>query len=346
MKNKIIATLVAFGLVGSASAIEINENLSINGFIDGSYKSTDFNDKSSPGSGGDSTDIGLDEIELDFLFSAGAARGELHLDSAVENDDDQLDIEQVHLSFDFEGGLSLTAGVFGSALGLDREDPGGLYTFSRAFTSQDALDTATAGTPLAGSRGFNLGNVDAYQQEGMRITYTADQFSASLAAFNGVGTLEETAGTPGSEDDLDWELAIAFTGIENLALGGGVQTNNETQPGGTADTTVINVHGAYTMGKALIGAEWTNIDSDNTAAADRDAYQILVDYDVSDVLGFAVRYAEEDSVVTAGQNADSVTIAPNYKISDNLGAILEYSNINHANEDDEDYLAVELTFTF
>ena len=37
MKNKILATLVAFGLVGSASAVEINENLSINGFIDTSW---------------------------------------------------------------------------------------------------------------------------------------------------------------------------------------------------------------------------------------------------------------------------------------------------------------------
>jgi ribosomal protein L30/L7E len=36
MKNKIIATLVAFGLVGSASAIEVNDNLSIKGFMDGS----------------------------------------------------------------------------------------------------------------------------------------------------------------------------------------------------------------------------------------------------------------------------------------------------------------------
>ena len=41
MKNKIIATLVAFGLVGSASAIEINDNLSINGFIDGSVNKVD-----------------------------------------------------------------------------------------------------------------------------------------------------------------------------------------------------------------------------------------------------------------------------------------------------------------
>jgi hypothetical protein len=334
MKNKIMAMLVAFGLVGSVSAIEINENLSINGFIDGSYKSTDYNDAANPAAGGDSTDIGLDEIELDFLFSAGGVSGELHLDSAVGANDSTLDIEQVHLSYGFEGGLSLTAGIFGSALGFEREDPGGLYTFSRAY-SEDG--------------GFNLGDVDSYQQEGLRLSYASDQFSVSLTAFNGLNAFEETAGNPGSEDDLDWELAIAFTGIENLALGGGVQTNNETNlvtiPAGPADTTIINIHGAYTMGKALIGAEWSNIDADNTTAPDRDAYQIVVDYDVSDVLGFAVRYAEEDSV-TAGENIDSVTIAPNYAISDNLGAILEYSNINHGDESDEDYLAIELTFTF
>ena len=41
MKNKIIATLVAFGLVGSVSAIEIKDNLSVNGFIDGSINKID-----------------------------------------------------------------------------------------------------------------------------------------------------------------------------------------------------------------------------------------------------------------------------------------------------------------
>ena len=41
MKNKILALLASVGLVASASAVEINENLSINGFIDGSFKSVE-----------------------------------------------------------------------------------------------------------------------------------------------------------------------------------------------------------------------------------------------------------------------------------------------------------------
>ena len=41
MKNKILALLATLGLVASGSAVEINENLSINGFIDGSYSDQD-----------------------------------------------------------------------------------------------------------------------------------------------------------------------------------------------------------------------------------------------------------------------------------------------------------------
>ena len=37
MKNKLIAVLATFGMVASASAVKVNNNLSINGFIDGSY---------------------------------------------------------------------------------------------------------------------------------------------------------------------------------------------------------------------------------------------------------------------------------------------------------------------
>jgi len=41
MKNKLLAVLATFGMVASASAVKINNNLSINGFIDGSYYSSD-----------------------------------------------------------------------------------------------------------------------------------------------------------------------------------------------------------------------------------------------------------------------------------------------------------------
>ena len=39
MKNKLIAVIATLGMVASASAVKVNNNLSINGFIDGSYVS-------------------------------------------------------------------------------------------------------------------------------------------------------------------------------------------------------------------------------------------------------------------------------------------------------------------
>jgi len=322
MKNKIMAMLVAFGLVGSVSAIEVNENLSIGGFIDGSYSSTD-------NAGTDSSDLGLDEVEIDFLFSAGGVSGEVHVDS--DNNpggvSDGVNIEQANLSYGFEGGLTLTVGTFGSALGLEREDPGGLYTVSRAYG--------------AANNALNLGNVDAGAQEGVRVSYAAEQFGVSISMTNAEnGDPLETGNLAGDENDLDVEVALSYTGIENLAIGGGFYAQNAQTSGGN-DRDYVNIHAAYTTGKLLIAGEWITADED-TIAADTDAYTVLVDYDVSDVLGVAVRYSEWGD----GADADRLTIAPNYSITESLGAILEYSNDNTAAGADNDTLAVEFTFTF
>jgi len=322
MKNKITAILAALISAGYVSAIEVNENLSINGFLDGSYSHSDT-DRGAAG-GADSQSLGLDEAEIDFLFNAGGVSGELHLDNDNGNgpDDENFDIEQVHMSYTLDSGLSVTFGRFGSALGFEREDPGGLYTYSRAYSGN----------------GFNLGNVDneLTVQEGVRFGWSSDQLGVTASLTNSDGN---SAGL--EDDDLDLELAFAYTGIENLAIGGGAFFDNDADNKDEADA--INVHLAYTAGKALVGFEYTEIDPGNSSSADLEAYQLLVDYDISDKLGVAFRYSSEE--VTASTDYDKITIAPNYAITDSLGAILEYSDIDNENVD-SDLIAVELTFTF
>ena len=91
MKNKLLALLAAFGLVASVSAVEINDNLSINGFIDGSWSNTDVGAT-------DTNDLDIDEVELNFIVNAGNVSGEIHID----NDDgagDAIDLEQVHFTY-------------------------------------------------------------------------------------------------------------------------------------------------------------------------------------------------------------------------------------------------------
>jgi hypothetical protein len=324
MKNKILAMLVAFGMVGSVSAIEINENLSINGFIDGSITKTD-----SETAGNDSANWGLDEIEVDFLFNVGSVSGEVHIDDSVDSNNDGdtddagegVNIEQAHFTYSLENGVSLTLGRYGSNLGFEREDPAGLYTYSRAY----------------GGTAFDLGNVDASAAEGLVVSYAAEAWSLAVSIDNANGSIR-SAGA--SKDDLDFEVALSFTGIENLSVGVGHRKQNLATAANEVDVT--NVHAAYSAGKALLAAEYTELSG---SAVDLAAHMFLVDYDVSDKLGVAVRYSTWETSATADDSM--ITIAPNYAITESLGAILEYSDVSSDTAGaDSDTIALELTYTF
>ena len=310
MKNKILAMLVAFGMVGSVSAIEINENLSINGFIDGSASQTD------PDTGAKSAELGLDEVEVNFLFNVGSVSGELHVDSDAANGaGDSIDIEQAHFTYSLENGVSITVGRYGSALGLEREDPAGLSTVSRAYNNA-----------------FNLGDVDNNVGEGVTLSYAAEAWSIGVSIENGVGA-------DLSQDDANVEIALAYTGVENLNVGLGYLADNRATAANEVDVT--NVHATYQVGKALLGAEYTQRDG---ATADLVATMYIVDYDVSDKLGVAVRYSSYETA--ANTDTDRFTIAPNYALTESLGAILEYSDINRDGGIDSNEIALELTYTF
>jgi len=323
--KKIIAILVALSAVGYLSAIDVNENLSINGFIDGSYHDDDRDADH---------DLGLDEVEIDFLFNAGGVSGEVHVDtndaSANHTDHEGLGIEQAFISYTLEGGLGVTFGRFDSNLGLEREDPGGLYTYSRAYGD--------------GSNAYNLGDVDTNWQEGLRLGYSSDVLSAAATFYDG-SALDDA--------DLDVEISIGYTGIENLVLTAGMQFDNAGT--GTTESDVLNVTALFSTGKALIGLEYTEVDSSQAAVDESEAFMVLIDYDISDKLGVALRYSDAEDADAPGlgtnsENYEKFTIAPNYAITESLGAILEYSDVDTSDalggDVDANEISLELTFTF
>ena len=309
MKNKIIATLVAFGLVGSASAIEVNDNLSINGFIDGSYQKTDNS------AAANTENLGLDEIEVNFLLNVGSVSGAIHVDT--EGGTESVDIEQAHFTYSLDNGVSFTLGRYGSALGLEREDPAGLYTYSRAYNAT-----------------YNFGDVDSASVEGLIVAYSAEDFSVAVS-------FEEAAGANLSTADLNTEISVSYTGMENVVLNAGYFVDNGVAG---AERDVFGLNATYTAGKALFGAEYISA-NDDVAANGENAFLVLVDYDVSDKLGVAVRYSEWETSST--NEYSKITIAPNYALTDSLGAILEYSDTDSGTANvDSDQIALELTYTF
>jgi len=305
-------------MVASASAVKINNNLSVNGFIDGSYQLTE-----QPGT--NSQELGLDEVELNFVLSSGPVSGLVAVDTDLRasgrSADDNIDIEQAHFTYDLGNGVAVTLGRYGSALGFEREDPAGLYTFSRAYDS------------VAGAANFNFGDVDSAVVDGITIAYSADDFTVAAS-------LEEAADTQLETNDLDLELSFTYTGFAGVTIGGGYFFDNEETAANESD--ILNIHASKQVNKLLLAAEYSQID---TTGNDRDAYLLLADYDVNDKLGVAIRVSSNESNVVTEGDYNKVTIAPNYAITNNLGAIIEYSDVEDNNADSEIY-AVELTYTF
>jgi len=342
MKNKLLATIAAFGLVGSASAIEINDNLSINGFIDGSYQYSDGDlgtTTNSPGtnqlvpnadtaSAPDSVKdqaLGVDEVELNFITNVGNVDGVINLDS--HDGLGGVEVEQAHITYSMDSGVSFTLGKYGSALGFEREDPTSLYTFSRAYGATD----------IEGSNDrFNLGNVDSNVVEGLTIAYSNDIFSLGASFENALSTDAE-------DDDLNLEVALAYTGIENVSVGLGYYFDNQANTNDEID--ILNVHASALLGKLLVAVEYTELNRGGNNS-DLDGYMFLADYDITDKLGVAIRVSgNEQDNGGIGEDYDKLTIAPNYAITESLGAIVEYSDIDEGNADNN-LFAVELLYTF
>ena len=326
MKNKILATLVAFGLVGSVSAVEVNENLTINGFLDFSYLNTETTGAN------DVQELEMDEAEIDFLFNVGNVSGEIHVDNGDRGQgNSDFDIEQAHFTFALDSGVAFTVGKFGSKLGFEREDPAGLFTYSRAYGD------LTGGIR---SQSYNLGNVDSNVYQGISTGYNSDVFSIAASLVN---PNDNASGSDDIEsDNLDLELAISYTGIENVSIGGGYYFSNKEINENEED--ILNVYVSTEFGKLFLAAEYIEVQTEKANIGDLDGYMLLADYDFNDKVGVAFRISSNETE-TNNEDYDKITIAPNYSFTDSLGAIIEYSDIDQGTTD-VNQLAVELTYTF
>ena len=328
MKNKLIAVIATLGMVASASAVKVNNNLSINGFIDGSYQQTDLdNPTTNPTTTDKDQALGVDEVELNFITNVGNVDGVINIDS--HDDLGDVEVEQAHITYSLDNGVSFTLGKYGSGLGFEREDPTSLYTFSRAYTTVD-----NGGATEDDS--FNLGNVDSNVVEGLTVAYSSDVYSIAASFENALSTDAE-------DDELNLELSFSYTGIDNVTLGGGYFFDNRSDS--EAETDVLNLHASTSFGKLFLAAEYTELSRGSNVGdgSDLDGYLVLADYDFNDKLGVAVRVSSNEK--TANSDYSKVTLAPNYAITESLGAIVEYSDVEDAGTDSNEF-AIELLYTF
>jgi hypothetical protein len=312
--NKILAATVAalFGASAAQADIALTDNLSLSGYIDGTYENLDQ-------AGNDSEDLGVKHIEIDFAFTSETVSAQVHIDDQGAGGDVQ--IEQAYVNYNLGNGIVLTGGKMLNTLGWEKDEEPDLYQTSYAYNETGFADTL--------GRRYN---------NGVRAAYNSDLFNLTLSGYDMLWS--DRVGPAADDLDMAYEIFAAYTGVENLtiALGYGEDDGSDAA-GETAEA--LNIWAQYEVGAFTIAAEYSDLE--NGAGTSGDQYLILGNYAFSEKGAITVRYSEQEW--DGGAEFDKFTISPGYAVTDNLYALIEYSTGENAGVD-YDFFAVETTFTF
>jgi len=345
MTNPVHGLIAGATLFAGAALAEINlsdgdlPDLKISGWVDFNYVQSDAD---VPGVASISPAIGeadvlsLNEVEINFHFDFGnglTAKFDLQAATADQTasgaDLDDMQLEEAYFSYNFLDGedssLSLTAGRFFSSLGYEAYDLTGLNQFSVGYGPNNILGL----------------------QDGLRLDYSSEMFALSASVVDGIFTRDQAFNT--GANDLGFEFAAKFTGVENLEVFAGYALEDS----GTAldDADLFNIWISYQIGDLLLAAEYA--DGSDIAGNDGDSFLVAATYAVNDWLAFTARYSQSDVEPSAGgaeiAELSEYTLAALFTVHDNLGVIVEYRH----DEDDAagvdaegDTLAIEATLTF
>tara|TARA_B100001057_G_scaffold448835_1_gene489505 strand:+ start:1560 stop:2531 length:972 start_codon:yes stop_codon:yes gene_type:complete len=323
MKNKLL-TLASLLAAFNLNAIEIGptgSGVEMSGFIDIQSSKQ-----------GDDTESTGAQVELNFGYSAGPVSAAVGLDfgaiSAYGQDTTTNNLEEAYVTYDFGNGFSATAGRMLTYMGFEAFDPTGMYQFSYAYDVQGAQDI-----------------YDAYDT-GMSIDYSGDAFSVGVWS-----SLENEAG---------YELALAYTGIENFTAKAIWSDFSSVTPDATVGAEADPYEKStfwisYQLDKLLLAAEVAQKDSQGLGSngSDVEGMMIMANYAATDSFAMTFRYSETEYETFDGAaveyDGSKITISPSYVFTDSLSGLLEYSSYSKdsgTTAEPEELIAAELIFTF
>jgi len=299
MKKQIaIASAILAATSFSFAEIALTESLSVEGFV---YMS--WNDRDS----GESQ-VGIDQVEFDFLFNFGKVTGQVDVEfedgrTAIESAGNEL--EQAFATYDLGNGSALTFGRFASQLGFEAFEPTGLYQYSTAYNFAEVLPSYDQG-----------------------VKYTSGSFGIALVDVNNDYQVA---------DGSNYAIEVAYS--TNLGEGlNGFLGARYTINDNADDSFLVNAYVTYETGAWIYALELVS----NDDGTDQDSSGlVMANYSYSDVASITVRLSFEDDA-----DATFYTLAHNYALTDNLALVAEVSQGKVGGAESENAGAVELLFTF
>ncbi len=304
MKNKLLS-LASLLAVFNVNAIEIGPTGS-------GVELSGFVDVAGSKQGTD-TETTTAQVELNFSYSTGPVSAMVGLDfgeGSVYGASDNL--EEAYVTYDFGSGFSVTGGKMLSYMGFEAFDPTNMYQFSYAYDINGAQDI-----------------YDAHDY-GASIDYGTDSFSVGVWSS--------------LENDAGYELALAFTGIENFTAK--AIWSDFSDQGYEKSTFWVS----YTLDKLLLAAEVAENDQ-LTSGSDVDGMLVMANYAVSDKIGLTLRYSETEYTAfnsgTVSYDGSKITVSPSYIFTDNFSGLVEFSSYDtDTGTEKDDLIAAEFIYTF
>lgn len=322
MKNKLLSIASLFAVL-NVNAIEIGptgSGVELSGFIDLAAEKK--------GDDSETSFVGQVEIALDFssgpvsasvdfdLYDGGSTTVSTPTGTYDVTDGDSA-LEEALVTYDFGNGLSITGGKMLSYMGFEAYDPTNMYQYSYAYDVLGVQDI-----------------YDAYDV-GASIDYGTDTFSIGVWS-----SLEADAG---------YELALAFTGIENFTAKA-IWSDFSAPATGAYEKSTYWI--SYQMDKLLLAAEVAENDQLDSGQ-DVEGMMIMANYAVSDAVGLTLRYSEEEVTgatnSTVAYDGSKITISPSYVFNDSFSGLIEYSSYDKdagTIAEPEELVAVEFIYTF
>jgi hypothetical protein len=325
--NKLLkASLAALFFAATAlqAQIEINDNISVTGFLDMSATDTDASFSTNRGSpatedaaGSDGSSYNLDQAEIDFLLSFDEISGQIDLNYLGGNDG-EFDLEQAFLAYDLGGGSNVEAGKFLGYMGWETAEPTGLYQYSYAYD-------------IAG------GTIPRYHN-GVRYNYNDDFLSLGLALLDSAWSPDASIG----DSSYGLEAKIAIRPVEGWTVFLGLA--KDAMDAGQQDRDLINFWTSYEIGNVTYALEWNDYDFGPMNLGSQ--FLVMANVGITDNLGLTFRVSEDAQDFKGGDTSTKYTISPGWSVNDNLGMLFEISQSDFGSEGDVTSLAFETIFTF
>jgi len=186
-------------------------------------------------------------------------------------------------------------------LGLESDEPTNLVTDSWAYSERF--------------------NPTLRYNEGIRGAFSQGDLSIAASVTDSYGPVDADVG--GDFNELAFDVAASYSGIENLSVSLGYATNNAEAANIGNELTLFNINATYSLGQISISGEYS--DWELGATEEADSYLIMGTYAVNDDLYLAARYSEVDSNDN-DSDEEKLTIAAGYDLTDNLQTRVEYSS--------------------